>query len=174
MTLHPLHLAIATLLLGVIADCSHPAHADTYTEQDVLLARLAVNEGSFRPADVAAIAYARALYSPDQLRSAHRRALAVGRTDSRRWIEGLSTSLSRPDGWPEHLVPWDTRGRAGWERTLSTVHDVVSGRVVPCEARPSVWGGTMDRMRLARMTANGWRVVRCGATSNVFIRRGAP
>lgn len=169
-------LAALTFLYGAIASeygCNAPAHAQVYSEQEVLIARLAVNEATWREADVAAIAYARALYSPAELRNAHRRALAVGRTDSRRWIETLGPDLARPTGWPEHLVPWETRGRVGWERTLRIVHDVVSGRVVPCGgARPSTWGGTMDRARIERMTANGWRVVSCGQVANTYLRRG--
>lgn len=170
-------LAALTFLYGAIASeygCgAPPAHAQVYSEQEILIARLAVNEATWREADVAAIAYARALYSPAELRNAHRRALAVGRTDSRRWIETLGPDLTRPTGWPEHLVPWETRGRVGWERTLRIVHDVVSGRVVPCGgARPSTWGGTMDRARIERMTANGWRVVSCGQVANTYLRRG--
>lgn len=170
----PFLLALLTFAWGVLADqCGPPVFAQAYTEQEVLIARLAVNEGSFREADVAAVAYARALYSPAELRASHRRALAVGRTDSRRWIESLDASLARPDGWPGHLVPWETRGRIGWERTLRIVHGVVSGRVVPCNERPSTWGGRhVDAARIARMTANGWRVVRCGASANTFLRRG--
>lgn len=175
MTRGPLLLALLTFAWGVLCDQCSPVHADTYTEHEVLIARLAVNEGSFREADVAAIAYARAPYSVDQLRAMHHRALAVGRTDSRRWIETLNASLARPDGWPEDRVPWETRGRAGWQRTLDVVHDVVSGRVTPCDVRPSTWGGrTLDAARIARMTANGWRVARCGSTANAYLRRGEP
>ena len=173
MRIHPMHIAVITFVIGATMRACSPAYADTYTEQEVLIARLAVNEGSFRPADVAAIAYARARYTPDELRAAHPRALAVGRTDSRRWIEGLDASLARPDGWPEHLVPWDGRGRAGWSQTLATVHDVVSGRVVPCDARPQVWGGRrVDARHLARRLSQGYREVRCdGATANSFLAR---
>jgi hypothetical protein len=174
-TWQTLALAALTFLYGVTADQCSPSHAQAYTEHEVAIAQLAVNEGSFREADIAAIAYARAPYSVEQLRTMHRRALAVGRTDSRRWIEHLDATLARPDGWPEHLVPWETRGRDGWERTLRTVHDVVSGRVVPCDVRPSTWGGrTLDATRIARMTANGWQLARCGATANAFLRRGEP
>jgi hypothetical protein len=170
---HPLTYSILTLIVGLAMHCQ-PVEADAYTEQEILIARVAVNESTWSESDVAAVAYARALYSPSELRASHRRALAVGRTDSRRWIESLDASLSMPAGWPEHLVPWETRGRAGWSRTLEIVHDVVSGRVVPCDARPSTWGGNrVDAARIARMTANGWRVVRCeGRTSNVFLRQG--
>lgn len=171
----PLAISIALFVWAASLErCTpSPASAQTYSEQEILIARLAVNEATWREADVAAIAYARALYSPAELRNAHRRALAVGRTDSRRWIETLGPDLARPAGWPEHLVPWETRGRIGWERTLHIVHDVVSGRVVPCSGvRPSTWGGTMDRARIERMTANGWRVVSCGQVANTYLRRG--
>lgn len=170
-------LAALTFLYGAIASeygCNAPAHAQVYSEQEVLIARLAVNEATWREADVAAIAYARALYSPAELRNAHRRALAVGRTDSRRWIETLGPDLARPAGWPEHLVPWETRGRVGWERTLRIVHDVVSGRVVPCSSRPSQWGGRrVDATHIQRLLDRGFVEVRCnGITSNLFLRRG--
>lgn len=178
MRFHAIHAAILTFLYGLAVDqCSaNPAIAiaDGYSARVVAVAKIAVNEGSFRDADHAAIAYSRSPYTVEQLGTMHRRALAVGRTDSRRWIEGLSADLSRPDGWPEHLVPWETRGRQGWERTLSTVRDVLDGRRVPCDERPSAWGGRhVDAARIARMTANGWHVVRCdGQTANVFLARG--
>ena len=173
MRLHPIHIAVWTFIVGATMRACSPAYADGYTEHEVLLARLAVNEGSFRDSDVAAIAYARARYSPDELRAAHHRALATGRTDSRRWIEGLDASLRRPNGWPEHLVPWETRGRAGWERTLATVHRVVALRYEPCDSRPQVWGGrAIDRRHLDRRLAQGFREVRCdGATANAFLVR---
>jgi len=162
---HWIALVAVVLIVGV-NDC---ASAQDWTDHEVAVARLAVNEGTFRESDTIAIAEARGHYSLEELRAAHRRALAPVRTDSRRWIADLSGDLHRPDGWPESLVPWETRGRLLWLRTLSIVRETIAGRRSVCSERPSVWGSPrLDRARLDRILARGGRVV-CRGTVNSFV-----
>jgi hypothetical protein len=166
----PLLLALLTFAWGVTLDHCAPVQADTWTEHEVALGRLCVNEASSSLPDCVAIVEARGSRTVEQLRAMHPRALAPSRTDGRRWIAGLSADLSRPDGWPEHLVPWDTRGRAGWERTLDAVRDTLAGRRSQCTSAPSIWGGpVVDSDRIARHLARGAQVV-CHGTRNVFLR----
>lgn len=173
MKIHPIHLAILTFVIGLTLDqCPphRPAHADSWTDHEVALGRLCVNEASASIPDCIAIVQARGSRTVDELRSMHPRALASVRTDGRRWIAGLSADLSRPDGWPEDAVPWETRGRAGWTRTLDAVRDTLAGRRSVCTEAPSVWGGRdVDADRIARHLARG-AVEVCSGTRNAFLR----
>ena len=166
----PLLLALLTFAWGVLCDQCSPVHADAYTEHEVALGRLCVNEASAAINDCVAIVEARGSRSLDELRDMHPRALAAHRVDGRRWIAGLSATLERPDGWPEERVPWETRGRAGWERTLEAVRDTLAGRRSVCTSAPQFWGGPdVDADRIARHLARG-AVVVCSGTRNVFLR----
>lgn len=144
-----------------------------WTPLEVALGKIAVNEESFREAGASAIAQARGHYSLEQLQSMHRRALAVGRTDSRRWIEGLNADATMPEGWPEERVPWATRGRPAWLRTLAAIRATNAGEMSTCARRPQVWGGTMDSAGIARLVARGARVVPCPGAANTYLEWGA-
>lgn len=161
---------VAVILIVGVNDC---ASAQDWTDHEVAVARIAVNEATFRESDTIAIAEARGHYSLEELRAAHRRALAPVRTDSRRWIADLSGDLHRPDGWPESLVPWETRGRLLWLRTLSIVRATLRGERRCSGGVPSIWGGRrVDATRIRERLAEGWIVVDCGPTANVYMRRG--
>ena len=165
---------LCATLLGIVLivagfqPCS-PVHAQDWTEHEVTVAIIAVNEASFREADASAIAEARGRYSVDELRRMHPRATNPNRTDSRRWISDLSADAHQPNGWPSHLVSWDQIGRGMWLRTLRVVRETIAGRRSVCSERPSVWGSPrLDRARLDRILARGGRVV-CRGTANSFI-----
>lgn len=165
---------VAAILLAVAVganQCS-AAHADVWTEQEILLGRLAVNEATGRVADTIAIVEARGHVSVDELRRMHPRALAPVRTDGRRWIAGLDSSMQRPDGWPEARVPWETSGRERWRAVLVLVRATLRGERSACVGRPGqVWGGRhIDADRIQRLIARGYVIVDCGATANVYLR----
>jgi hypothetical protein len=147
------------------------AGAQDWTEHEVTLGRLIVNEASFREADAVAITSARARYTVDQLRAMHVRALAPVRTDSRRWIADLSADAHRPDGWPESLVPWETRGKGLWLNTLRTVRETLAGHRRCSGGVPSIWGGTMDAAHIRRRIEQGYVVVTCSNAANTYLRR---
>ena len=87
-------LGIVLILVG-LHPCD-PVHAQEWTEHEVALAKLCANEATFRDVDCVAITEARGRYTVAELRSMHRRAFAVGRTDSRRWIETLNADATMP------------------------------------------------------------------------------
>lgn len=168
----PAPWAAALLFVGafLVNDCLATAHAeDAWTEHEILLGRLAVNEATGRVADTIAIVEARGHYSDDELREMHPRALAPVRVDGRRWIAGLDGSMARPDGWPEARVPWETVGRERWRAVLVLVRATLRGERSVCASRPSVWGSrTLDAERLRRIYARGGREV-CMGTLNAFV-----
>lgn len=167
-------IAIVALIVGSIVNACEPLRvgADDWTEQEVLIARLAINEASGRDADTIAITQARGGYSVERLRADHHRALAPVRTDSRRWIAGLDADMSEPIGWPSHRLDWPTFGVAMWTRTLATVRATLRGERGCAGGRPDVWGGTMDHERIARIVAHGGVIVDCGHTANTYLRLG--
>lgn len=168
---HPLPLAVLVFLVGFAADMCQPAHADSWTEHEVMLARICVNEASFRDADCRAIVEARGRYDVATLRRMHPRALASSRTDARPWIAHLDASGAMPAGWPEARVSWQERGLPAWVRILSTVRETMRTGGA-CDARPQVWGGrSIDAERIARLEARGYVRVDCGDTRNVYLRR---
>lgn len=163
----PLLATIAILLSTLFAR----VRADEWTEQEVLLARLAVNEASGRVTDTIAITLARASKTPAELRRMHPRALNPHRTDSRRWIAGLDGDMGMPVGWPADTVPWST-GERLWMRTLLTVRETLRGEHRCADGVPLIWAGRMDQEHLARRLAQGMVIVDCGATANTYLRRG--
>lgn len=176
MTFWDNQIAATLVVLAVfVNNCGAEAQANQsydYTEHEVTLAKIACNEASFRVADTVAITQARGRYSVDELRRMHPRALASGRTDSRRWIETLSADAHRPDGWPEHLVPWETRGKLLWLTTLATVRATLRGERSCAGGQASVWGGRrIDAARIQRLIERGYEVVDCGPTLNSYLRR---
>jgi len=171
---YPLGAAVLLFVLSLAESCNHPAHADAWTAHEVALARLCVNEASTSARDCLAIVQARGGYDVETLRRMHPRALADVRpeTDSRRWIAGLDASMERPEHWPESDVPWESRGVAAWRRVLETVRAGLRGQSA-CSERPHVWGGrALDADHIQRRINQGFRVVDCGPTKNVFLRRG--
>jgi hypothetical protein len=175
MRLHPLHLAILTFAFGVACDCQ--ADADTWTDDEVAVARHCISEasGAMTP-DCRVIAWI------DQ-QNASRRDVSVAqfistqhtrhtRSASRPWIAGLDASMAEPPGWPVS-VSWVSRGRPGWEAALLVARGVLSGEDGHgCTSNPLIWGGPgPDRERIDRLLANGWERVDCGATRNLFLRR---
>lgn len=164
--------AVVALGCALNATLAEGQGAADYTEREILVARLAVNEGSWRERDAAAIAYARATWTVARLRSGHRRALAPVRTDARRWIADLHPDGHEPEGWPAHL-DWEQH-RPRWLAVLETVRGVLDGRVPDhcATGRPQSWAGPIvDRERLARVLASGGRIV-CTGTVNVFVQFG--
>lgn len=169
-------LAWVVVAIGVAwlinATCAEGQTAPDYTEREVLVARLAVNEASWRLPDAEAIAYARATWTVDRLRAGHRRALAPVRTDARAWISDLHPDAHEPAGWPAHLE-WQGRHRDSWLAVLATVRRVLDGRVpAHCDTRPQTWGGRqVDQARIRTILTNGGREV-CSGTRNAFLRFG--
>ena len=161
-------IGVAWLINAALAEGQTPPD---YTEREVLIARLAVNEASWRIADAEAIAYARQTWTVDRLRAGHRRALATVRTDARRWIADLHPDGHEPDGWPTHL-DWDQH-RPRWLAVLEAVRRVLDGRVpAHCMSRPAVWGGPdVDQARIRIILTDGGRQV-CTGTRNTFLRLG--
>lgn len=165
--------AAALLFVGafLVNDCLATVRAQEWSEQEVLLARLAINEATGRVADTIAITQARAHASVDDLRRMHPRALAPVRTDARRWIADLDGDAHRPEHWPEARYPWD-RWRPLWIRTLTTVRATLRGEMSVCSESPQAWGSRhLDAERLARIYARGGREV-CTGTLNAFVRFG--
>jgi hypothetical protein len=164
-------LAGLVVLVAVLASLAvAEGQPQPWTDHDVALGKLCRPEGSSSRADCIAIVEARGHYDLATLRRMHPRALAETRTDSRRWIAGLSASMQRPDGWPEDRIPWDDRGRAMWTATLETVRETMAGRLSVCTEVAQVWGSrTLDAERLARIMARGGREV-CSGTRNQFVR----
>jgi len=165
-------LGIVMILVG-LHPCD-PVHAQDWTDREVALAKLCANEATFREIDCVAITEARGRYTVIELRSMHRRAFAVGRTDSRRWIETLNADATMPIGWPERLVPWESRGKALWLNTLRTVRATLRGERHACGGQtPSIWGGKIDAAHIRRRIEQGWVVLACPGAANTFMRRGS-
>ena len=142
-----------------------------WTEQEILLARLAINEANGSEADTVAIVLARRGRTPEELRQMHPRALNPNRTDGRRWIAGLDAHMGEPEGWPADRMPW-SRGERIWMRTLVTVRETLRGGRSCAGGTPQIWGGRrLDSDHIARRLAAGFTIVECGATANVFLRR---
>jgi hypothetical protein len=162
---------LVIVLTLVCANECNMAGAQDWTEHEVTIAKIAVNEESFRTAGASAIAAARGRYTVEQLRAMHSRALAPVRTDSRRWIADLSGDMHRPDGWPERLVPW-SRGQQLWLAVLVAVRETLRGERIACGGeRPSIWGGTMDAAHIRRRIEQGYVVVTCQGSANTYLRR---
>lgn len=142
-----------------------------WTELEVEIARLAMNEATGREADTIGITQARMHWSLERLRREHPRALAATGTGRRPWIAGLNAELTVPEGWDESAVPWE-RGRRVWLRTLQTVRRTMAGGLRCAGGRPQIWGGrTLDARHIQRRLSQGYRFVDCGPTLNAFMRR---
>lgn len=144
---------------------------DAWLPLEVEIARLAIHEGSGREGDTIAITQARMGWSVERLRREHPRALSPVGRGNRPWIAGLNAELTRPAQWDEQRMPWE-RGRAIWLRTLRTVRATMEG-VNRCPGgTPQIWGGrTLDHTHIERRLSQGYRVVDCGSTANVYLRR---
>jgi hypothetical protein len=154
-----------------------PAYAQA-ADASLLLAKVCVNEAGFDGiADCDAIAaisirQARLRGMPlgAYLQARFRRALApVDARRNRPWIAGLQRNHRAPAHWPHQSQPWSARS-ASWRALLARTDDVVAGRVtVECNAQ--TWGSPVyDAKNIARILANGGRVVPCGRTRNQFLR----
>jgi hypothetical protein len=147
----------------------------------VSLARLCVNEAGWPSPegsnDCAAIGrYARARADSNNetvaayIARVHWRHTSPTRR-TRVWVRGLNAELTEPTGWPADL-DWATWGRVRWNAALEDAAQILRGRRTACTETPHTWGGYIDRERIARMLANGYRQIDCGSTRNVFMRRG--
>jgi hypothetical protein len=145
---------------------------DAWTPLEVALGKLGISEASGREADVIAIVAARGDWPLDRLQREHPRALAAVGQGSRPWIAGLNAELTRPTDWPEDRVSWDERGRDGWRRTLQLVRRTLASGQGCIGGTPQIWGGrTLDATHIERRVAQGFRIVDCGPTANVYMRR---
>lgn len=182
MRLHPLHLAIATFLVGVTLDQCPPAPA--YAQQSdagLMLARVFVNEAGFDgAADHLAIAnytrrLARHYRAPIDVTMVRRYTRALAPESERRdrvWIANLSRDDGAPRGWPEANQRWADRD-AQWRAALDRADAFLRGEIdAPPGCRPHSWGSPdYDAEAIARTIANGGFVVNCGpGTKNVFLR----
>lgn len=171
MTNHPLIVSVLVFALGVVADCS--ASADTWTADEVAIARLTVSEASFRESSdarvitwiVAHASKRRGLSPAAYIASTYHR---HPHSTSRPWLAGLDGSLAEPSGWPAD-ADWSRASRA-WERRLSDVRRYLSADAHGCDGVPLTWGGPrVDSRRIAAWQAKGYRVLSCGGTANRFI-----
>lgn len=144
----------------------------------LLLARIAVSEAGFNDSDDGeAIALMSMRQARDRgmelvafLRARYKRALApASARRNRPWLAGLTRSLDAPPLWPHANQPWTAR-RGQWRDLLTRMDRVAAGRSkLTCIAH--VWGGPeVDAKRIARILANGGRIVSCGRTRNIFLR----
>jgi len=146
------------------------ATAPGWTEQEVELGKLAIHEGSGRDADTVAITQARGRWTLERLRTEHPRALSPVGIGTRPWIAGLNGELTRPAQWNEERMPW-ARFRPVWLRTLQTVRRTLQGGARCAGGAPQIWGGRMDSHHINRRLTQGFRILNCGNTANVFMRR---
>jgi hypothetical protein len=82
-------------------------------------------------------------------------------TKRQKWVKNLTSSGSRPKGWPDDIRWQDYRDR--WLNVLDTVEAWRKGvHPDPCNGLSRYWGGPMDRpsKRMVRMD--------CGPTKNRF------
>ena len=171
------HILIVTSLLAL---SSHVyAQDEAWTDDEVAAARHCVSEasGATRSNDCRVIIWI-------DREQARRRGVTVAafiaehyvrhtRGDgSRPWIAGLDATMTRPAGWDESVLPWETRGLPAWRATLSFVrehwrNDASHG----CDGVPLTWGGRMDIEGVNAWIARGYEVLSCGRTLNTFIGR---
>lgn len=103
-----------------------------------------------------------------------------------RWVGSLREDGREPDYWPDSVVvgrsdglvhygpgPSWSRYRAAWLAVLARAREVVGLTLVdtswsPCVSEVHDWGGSMDRLRAARI---GLIPVECGETANDFYAR---
>ncbi len=163
-----LMLAVGALWSAVIA------RGQLATADEIAIVRLCASEASIRDSDDCRVIASIVRYQ------AGRRGMSPARyvaryhhrhtqSRSRPWLGELDARLTMPPSWPDDRVPWATRGRPAMLRLLDVVR-AEDGH--GCDRQPVTWGGTVDRERIARMTASGWRVVQCGRTVNTFLARG--
>lgn len=170
--------ALVMLCATIALHCEPiPAHAQS-GDASLLLARVCVNEGGFSAlADCDAIgaisirqSRLRRMPLVAYLRARFLRALApADQRRNRTWIADLQRNEHAPIGWPHESQPWSAR-RDQWRDLLARTDAIVAGEIeLSCTAQ--TWGSEVyDREQIARILANGGRVVDCGATRNVFLR----
>ncbi len=83
----------------------------------------------------------------------------------RAWIEQLSTTGEKPEGWPMSDSQWKHIYKAKWGALLKHARAIIRGEVEPaCD--PDHWGDALqDRQRALRY---GWQQVSCGSARNEF------
>jgi hypothetical protein len=184
VTLQPIHLALATFIVGLTLDqCSPglPAHAQA-PDVGLMLARVFVSESGFDgAADHLPIAnYTRSLARYWRvpmgvaLPRRYTRALAPeSERRSRPWLANLMRNGAEPRSWPHgpNSQPWPER-RQQWLDTLARADAFLAGEVdAPPGCRPHSWGSPeYDREAIESTIANGGFVIDCGPTKNVFLR----
>jgi len=145
---------------------------DAWTPLEVAIAQLSIHEGSGRDTDTVAITSARGGWSLERLRREHPRALSATGHGTRPWIAGLNAELTRPEAWDESRMPWVGGGQRIWLRTLQNVRRTLEGQMRCPGGTPQIWGGrSLDHSHIERRLAQGFRVVDCGTTANVYLRR---
>lgn len=181
MNAHPLPLAVLVFVVGLLADTCQPIAVRAQgADVGLLLARVAVHEAGFwRPADHRAIAAI-------TVRQARRRGMELDtwivrrftralrpaeELPGRRYIAGLSRSQRKPEHWRDDLNDWEGEYAPLWMTTLRNVDDVIA-RGGRGECLATIWGSPeYDRDEIEEKLANGWEIVDCGDTSNVYLRR---
>lgn len=87
------------------------------------------------------------------------------RKDSRKWIAWLRKDLRQPVGWYKN-VPW-SKHKDMWRTMLWEAEQYVQGELLP-PCNPHLWGDHAGDLHRARR--NGWRMIDCGETENLFWR----
>jgi hypothetical protein len=143
----------------------------------LFLARLVVHEGGSRELDHEAIHQTLRNMGGNRLDFSRGPLRRIQFEEEGRWPRRLNRELTRPLGWPEDRLPWDSaRGRGLWQQVLAWADERVgqeSGWPRPCSGVPITWGrrcelygdGVCDQDR------PHYRRVDCGDTANYFAER---
>jgi hypothetical protein len=91
----------------------------------------------------------------------------LNRVDSRRWVPYLNDQFREPRYWRDSSsIPWSRR-QGGYINVYHFVGRMMRGEVrIDCDERIDHWGAPHFRRR--QHLRNGWRIVSCGDTRNVF------
>lgn len=170
---------ILTSILAFTCLFAVPVFADApYTDDEVAAARHCVSEASGARTDDCAVIVWIDKYQATRRGTTVARFIATTYTRhtqsaSRPWIGQLNGQLTRPDGWPEEQLPWETAGKQRWEATLRVARRMLNeDQHHGCRGgTPVTWGGTMDTEGVTRWLARGYRVLDCGNTRNRFVGR---
>jgi len=141
------------------------AKADSYTSEQVALARICVSEAGWEIGDdcgsILSVLRSRSERMRIPLMQAMRayssRTFDRSRTDSRRWIAELSGN-----GFPRGLA---ARHQSKWRQLLDHAGELLANPASTCDVHH--WGSNHGN-DLARALRAGWTRVDCGDTKNAF------
>lgn len=166
-------IVLAILVIPSLASAQEPS-TRAVSDEALALARISVGESGFQvdTNDMGGIhevlkdrtrrqewTYLQAakLYSTNHFRK--------DRKDSRKWIAWLRKDLRKPVGWYKN-VPW-SKHRDMWATMLLRAEQYVQDELPP-PCNPHLWGDHNKDLQRARR--NGWRMIDCGNTKNLFWR----